>query len=55
MMANLFAKYGSADLMIDYDPLDDPNYGNKTKVKKGAVGQIKNKGKKVSEKRRVKK
>jgi hypothetical protein len=41
MMAGLMARYGGGDLMIDYDPLSDPNYGQKTQLKKG-----KGKGKK---------
>lgn len=33
-MANLLAKYGGADAkMLEYDPLDDPEYGTKTKIK----------------------
>lgn len=34
MMANLLAKYGGGDAkMLEYDPLDDPEYGSKTKLK----------------------
>jgi len=34
LMANLLAKYGGADAkMLEYDPLSDPNYGSKTKLK----------------------
>ena len=34
LMAKLLAKYGGADAkMIEYDPLNDPEYGNKTKIK----------------------
>jgi hypothetical protein len=49
MMADLMARYGGANLALEYDPLDDPDYGKKTKLKKKK--RTKNKRVKAAKKR----
>lgn len=46
MMADLLARYGGGDLELEYDPLEDPNYGEKTKLKRKKKVKKGKKGKK---------
>lgn len=61
MMADLLARYGGGDLELEYDPLEDPNYGEKTKlkrkkkVKKGKKGKAKTMPKPVKRSKRARK